>query len=412
MKALVLTSMVPSPELGQRIGISHRFGLFLDAIAAQADSVRIVHIVPLEMVASTPDLDALSRQQSEEWGHPVELSLVPRRVRQETSFTHYVPGMLRADEQPPLQSFAGPEQGAAIARLLEAEAPDLVFVFCMPAMAALLRAGPDALRRVGKVYFDLNDVEHRVRVRSVLTKPVWLGKLAYLSHVPALFAAEWRGARLSARTFVCSERDRLHLARLGVPRVAVVPNAVPMPEAPPGLCAAPTLLFIGAYDYPPNAVGADRMITRILPLVRQAVPEARLVIAGKKSDHVPALAGGAVPEGVEVTGFVPDLGALYARSRVVVCPLSNGGGTRLKLIEGAAHARPMVSTTVGAEGLDLVDGRDALLRDDDAGFAAACVELLRDDAACLRLGAAARALAEARYDAPRIVAEIGTMMRA
>lgn len=409
MKALILTSMQPSLSMEHRVGITHRFQLFLDAIAQVARAVRIVHIVPEALVAAQGDLAALSRQQSAFWGREVAVSLIPRRVRGETAFDHYARGVARAAEQPPFSSFAGPEQAAQVARVVGAEAPELLFVHRMQAMCALLRAGPEVVRRAGRMFFDLDDVEHRVQVRSVLTPPRWPGKLAYLSHIPALFAAERRGAMLAERTFVCSERDRVHLARLGVPRVAVVPNALPMPAVPPGVCAAPVLMFIGAYEYPPNAEAAERLVRRVFPLVRRQVPGARLLLAGKGAEGVGALASG-VPEGVEVLGFVPDLAGLYAGTRVVVCPLSNGGGTRLKLVEAALYARPIVSTRMGAEGLDFADGVEAVLRDDDAGFAEACVALLRDDAACARLGAAARVRAEGAYEAGRIVARVREMM--
>lgn len=387
------------------MGIAHRFQVFLDAVSQVSDAVRVVHIVPPEMVAAQGDLAALSRQQSEYWGRRVEVSLIARRARGESVLDHYGRGVVRAAEQPPFAAFAGPEQAAAVARLLAAERPDLLFVHRMQAMCALLRAGRGAVRQAGRVFFDLDDVEHRVQVRSVLAPPVWPGKLAYLSHIPALVGAEWRGAALSAATFVCSERDRAHLARMGMRRVSVVPNALAMPVEAPGVSAAPTLLFVGAYEYPPNAEAAARLVTRIFPLVRRAVPGARLLLAGKGGEALPVVRAG-VPEGVEVLGFVPDLDALYAGARVVVCPLVNGGGTRLKLIEAAGYARPMVSTRVGAEGLDFAEVREVVVRDDDAGFAEACVALLRDDGACARLGAAARARALAAYEAGRVVARV------
>ncbi len=90
----------------------------------------------------------------------------------------------------------------------------------------------------------------------------------------------------------------------------------------------------------------------------------------------------------------------------------NGGGTRLKLIEAAAHARPMVATVLGAEGLRFEPEREILLRDDDAGFAAACVALLRDDAACARMGAAARRRAIDCYSAASASGRIAGLMQA
>ena len=100
---------------------------------------------------------------------------------------------------------------------------------------------------------------------------------------------------------------------------------------------------------------------------------------------------------------------------MVCCPLSNGGGTRLKLIEAAAYGKAIVSTSVGAEGLSFSDGAEILIRDDDIGIAEACVRLLNDDGLCARLGEAARTKAKSLYDRPvirdRIASEFRTMLR-
>jgi glycosyltransferase involved in cell wall biosynthesis len=80
----------------------------------------------------------------------------------------------------------------------------------------------------------------------------------------------------------------------------------------------------------------------------------------------------------------------------------NGGGTRIKLIEAAGYAKPMVSTTIGAEGLTFIDGTEIQIRDDNAGIAKACVRLLKDDLLCAQLGEAARRKAKSTYDIPSI----------
>jgi glycosyltransferase involved in cell wall biosynthesis len=83
---------------------------------------------------------------------------------------------------------------------------------------------------------------------------------------------------------------------------------------------------------------------------------------------------------------------------VICCPIFVGGGTRIKILEAAAHGRPVVATRIGAEGLDMTDGEELLLRDDPESFAAACVELLRSSELCERLGTAAYRKALQQYD--------------
>lgn len=125
----------------------------------------------------------------------------------------------------------------------------MVFVHRSPAMCALLRTGWR-----GRVVFDIEDVEHRTKLRAALEPPVRPGKLPSLAQVPAALAAERVGSARSRLTFVCSETERRTLRRLGIARgVTVVPNTPEVPDAPPPLPAEPTLLFTRDYGYdPPN----------------------------------------------------------------------------------------------------------------------------------------------------------------
>jgi glycosyltransferase involved in cell wall biosynthesis len=403
-RALVVTAAPVTTEAHDQAGIFSRLRIFLDAVADVADEIEIAYFMPPGFHDAWPEREALDAAISAYWRHPMRATVIPWRTRAETFANHYLHGLVAAAEQPVVAPYAGPDQAEAVGRLLD-RGHDLVFVHRLPAMCAVLRSG----RRPRNLFFDIDDVEHRVRLRYATRPPVWPGKLAYAAHAPALLAAECRGAWRSRRSFVCSEKDRAYLARFGIgSRLAVVPNAKPVPADPPGVVAAPTLMFIGTCDYPPNVEAAERLVTRILPLVRREVPGARAIIAGKSSDRLPSRSG--APEGVEYLGFVEDLDALYARTRVVCCPIGIGGGTRIKLIEAAAHARPMVSTAIGAEGLDFIPGAEILIEDTDEGFARACIGLLRDDAACGRLGEAARARMRGLYDEATIRHRVAGMM--
>lgn len=400
VRVLVITSGEPVADPLDRRGSARRLGTFVQGLAALGGQITMACMVPPARLVEYADAEALDRQQSEYWGCPLSVHVIPRAQRSETFRNHYLAGILCAAEQPHIHSFAGRSQAAAIARLLDPE-PEIIFVFHLAAMCALLRTG----LRPRNLFFDLDDVEHAVRLRYALQRPVWPGKLAYVGHVPALIAAERAGAARSRLLSVCSHLDVARLSRVGIRRnVCVIPNAVPIPVCPAPLTGEPTVMFIGALDYQPNIEAAERLALRIMPRIRASRPDARLLIVGRGGEELPSRRQS--PPGVEYLGFVPDLDRLYARTRVVCCPIVNGGGTRVKLLEAAAYARPIISTQVGAEGLDFVDGRDILLLDEDDAIAERCICLLGDDQLAVRLGAAARRMVEERYDSERIARQI------
>ncbi|MDQ2801604.1 MAG: glycosyltransferase family 4 protein [Pseudomonadota bacterium] len=379
--------------------------LFLSALRSFSDEIEVAYFAREDEIAALGLLAPHEAALSASWGLPVRLNPTPIRRRAKTAWNHYGAGALSVWQQDDYCDFAGPEQSARLAESL-ARGPDLVLASGLLAMGAFMRVGV----RPTRLFLDLENIEHKTRLRATLAPPFWPGKVLYATHIPSILLAERRATKMAEATFVCSELDRRYLRRLGMGRnVEVVPNGLPVPPSPAPLAPDPTVLFLGTYGYPPNCDAADRLIKRIWPLVRERMPEARLLIAGKDPERIASFKS--VPPGVTFTGFVEDLDRLYAEARVVACPIMVGGGTRVKLVEAASYGRPMVSTRVGAEGLGFEDGREILLRDDAASFAEACVMLLRDEAACARLGEAARAKMKARYSAAEAAARIAQVMQ-
>jgi glycosyltransferase involved in cell wall biosynthesis len=112
------------------------------------------------------------------------------------------------------------------------------------------------------------------------------------------------------------------------------------------------------------------------------------------------------PPGVKFLGFVDRLDSIYASTRVVCSPIRSGGGTRVKLVEAASYGRPIISSSIGAEGLPLMNEVSILIRDSPEDFAESCLQLLQDDGLARRLGTAARDVAKAHFDRRAIVAKI------
>jgi sugar transferase (PEP-CTERM/EpsH1 system associated) len=209
---------------------------------------------------------------------------------------------------------------------------------------------------------------------------------------------EPRYAERFDRCITVSEVDR-GLLMSANPRlqVDVVPNGVDTQIYQPLLLEGvqPALLLIGNMSYAPCADGAIWFCDQILPHIRRELSEVEVWIVGiSPPPEVIRLSG----DGVHVTGRVEDVVPYYRRSTVSVVPLRAGGGTRLKILEAMALGRPVVSTSIGCEGLDVVDGQHLLIADDPERFAEKTVRLLKDRALYQRIVAEARQLAVTRYD--------------
>lgn len=197
---------------------------------------------------------------------------------------------------------------------------------------------------------------------------------------------------------VTSARDEQLLLRdCPTARTSVVPNAVDTAFFRPAQAASEpgTIVFFGVIDYWPNTDGVLFFLDEVLPRLKRSHPNAKVVIVGASPPE--AITSRASAD-VTVTGFVDDVRPYLERASVIVAPLRIGGGTRLKILEAMATARPVVSTTVGAEGIDVADGEDILLADNPGEFAAQVGRVLDDPALARRLGENARRLVEQQYD--------------
>jgi glycosyltransferase involved in cell wall biosynthesis len=209
-----------------------------------------------------------------------------------------------------------------------------------------------------------------------------------------ILASRWRrherllGERFEVLT-VCSDTDRRNLP-VQVP-VHVVPNGFDLPKQSPCRrpAAPPRLGFIGLFDHQPNVEGVRWFIQHCWPRIRQEVPGVRLRLAGRSSESTFADAS---PD-VDALGWVEDAGAEVATWTGMIIPVLSGGGTRVKAAEGFSRKCPIVSTSLGVYGYDVIPSADLLVSDDAQGFADACIALCRDPA-----GAAAMAeRAHAKY---------------
>lgn len=201
--------------------------------------------------------------------------------------------------------------------------------------------------------------------------------------------------RLDA-VIVASEIEATAYRQLaGSSRVTVLENGVSdIPQAPWTAPDSSQLLYTGSVTYGPNAEAVAYFVRAVLPELQAAVPSICLAVTGDVPARVPPAAR---DPHVRLTGRLPSLDAIYRASRVFVAPLRSGTGTRIKLLEAMAFGMPVVSTSKGAEGLEVIDGEHLLIADEPDVFAAATLRLLRDAALSASLGAASRSLVESRY---------------
>ncbi len=180
--------------------------------------------------------------------------------------------------------------------------------------------------------------------------------------------------------------------------IAVIPNGFEVDQdIGQGVTKEPySMIYSGALSYSANFDAVAYFLAEIFPRIRREYPQAKLYITGKL-DGVPIET---LPqqEGVEFTGYVEDIQAKVAGSKVCVVPLRVGGGTRLKVLEALALGTPIVSTSKGVEGLDVSNGIELLISDDPQGFAHAVGRLFDDGELYEKLAHHGRALVEAHYN--------------
>ena len=186
--------------------------------------------------------------------------------------------------------------------------------------------------------------------------------------------------------------------RYGVSRISDVPTGVDIEYFTSDgatVRRARELVFTGSMDWMPNDDAMLWFATDVLPLIRAKLPDVHTTVVGRTpSQKLQSLAAGT---GMEVTGRVPDVRPYLERASAFIVPMRVGGGTRLKIYEAMSMGLPVISTTIGAEGLPVVDGETAVLRDDPRAFADAVVRLLEANDERRRIADAGQRLVRARF---------------
>jgi glycosyltransferase involved in cell wall biosynthesis len=271
-----------------------------------------------------------------------------------------------------------------IRQVIARESFDLVIVH-RTNMARFLSVLPSRLPRV----LNLHVVHALMAQRAVEGKDGQEKELA-LYETERTLRFERQAARRCNLCLTVSEREATAARTLlGIDHVQVIPNGVdtaaftPSDEPPRN----GHLLFTGKLDSAPNIEAVRYLAENVLPLVHREVPKATVQVVGANAaKEVVRLAS----DRVIVHSRASDLPSYYRQASIVVVPVLHGGGTRHQILEGAASGKAIVSTSLGAEGLDFRNGEELLVADDPAAFAGAVVRLLRNEGQRRSLGQRAR----------------------
>ena len=321
----------------------------------------------------------------------IETIQLPYHSRKPTARAWRNSVRLLRNRPPLLDRFSGFER--QVANFISGQQYDLAVVehfWCAPYAAALRP-------RCKTMWLDLHNIES-----------VWHGRMAECSRGPKALAHE-RFARAYAALeriwlpkfdalLVTSSDDAERVSRISPgSKAAICPNTLPAVGGGERN-EDDAIAFSGNLEYEPNQAALRFFLQRIWPLIRERWPGLKFRILGKNPQAVRGLSAG---DGrVELLGSVDDAIESLARAKVAVVPLRSGSGTRVKILEAWAAATPVVSTTIGAEGLECRDGEHLLIADEPAQFADRVSDLLAFPERRIELGQAGRKLCRDRYTWP------------
>jgi Glycosyltransferase len=373
-RILVVTPQLPDPpqwgfairvrELVRELSLRHGVTLLSYARSWQDENIHALQAI-CESVRAVPA----------PWPYEAEQ---PGRLRSLASFKPYAARRLTSAAMQ-----------RALHELLADGAFDLVQV------ESSLMSGLD-LSRAPATILDEHNIEYELLGRTARVESALPRKLFNLVEFLKVRHTERQAWKRFDGCVATSERELSKIASAvpGKP-VATVPNGVDLAGfAPQRAVLTSGLVFTGLMSYRPNIDAVTYFVREILPLIHRTRPAETFTIVGWGiTDEVRALLG---PQ-VIATSRVPDVRPYLAGAAAVVAPIRIGSGTRLKVLEALAMARPLVSTSLACEGLNLEPGRHLLVADDPSRFAEAVIRVLEDQPLADRLGAAGRQAMESQY---------------
>ena len=373
-KVLVVSAHLPFPP---RWGFGTRVYQLMRQIATRHDATLLCYAAP-----GDANVDRLRQEFPVEVVQRPKQSVLRKRASQLRSLASRVPYDVWTTHSREMQGVIDrlcAEQGFELVQLEST----LLELFRFPAES--------------RIVLDEHNVDYEVYARMHETERSPLRRAFYGSQERRFVRFEQRSWQRVAAVVATSEREA-EIMRRHAPDtlVTAVPNGVDVDYFRPD--SAPvepgTIVFNGVLDYRPNIDGVNFLVDEVLPLVRKHRPDVKVQVVGRGSESaVEALRR----RGVDATGEVPDVRPYLHGAEVVVVPIRMGSGTRLKVVEGLAMGKQVVSTTLGCEGVNVRDGEHLLIGDTAEVFALQIVHLFEHPEVGEALGRAGRELTEREY---------------
>jgi len=345
--------------------------------------------------------------------HPLDIQTLPEGYRKATRVegvyidlgVKLIPAAVTAlcGESYHVKRYINNDFAAKLREILQQEEFDIVHIesiFLTPYVPLIRRHSK------AKVILRAHNVEHLIWKRVAQSTRNGF-KRSYLKHLSLTLRAYELEHLADYDGVVCiTNNDADYFKANGCRRpVTTIPFGVEMPESKHNdVALEPNSLFhIGAMDWLPNQESIEWLLKDIWPVVHSRLPQAHLYLAGRK---MPQRWMEARIEGVTVVGEVEDANEFIAGKKINIVPLLSGSGIRVKIIEAMSAGKVVVTTTVGAQGIDYTEGKNLLIANTPAEFAAQIERCLTDDSFCDGVGKAAAQLIAERYNGNRLTEEL------
>jgi glycosyltransferase involved in cell wall biosynthesis len=393
MKILFLTQIVPfPPDAGPKVKTYH----VIRALAGQGHSVTLVSFVRPEEVQHLPALKEICTAVH---AVPIRRSRLADAFYLLRSYLTGRPFLIERDDLRPMQE--------TVNRLVRENDFQFIHADQLTMVQFAIRGAEAALGKKPKVIFDAHNAVWTI-VERMKDNARWF--LKPILSVEAARVKRYEGGLLRTVDHVLAVTDidralleeAMHVTKPTnrTAPITVIPIAVDTQKLQPvrRKPGSRNIVTLGTLHYPPNADGIRWFFNEVFPLVRERVPDATLTIIGKNPPQDFLELAERNPGVIRVTGYVDDLRPYLEESALMVVPVRAGGGMRVRILEAFAYAMPVVTTTVGLEGIQAAPDYHVLVADTPADFANRTVQLLQDVSLQEKLAVNGRQLATTRYD--------------